>query len=151
MYWRAVRCIFLKTALLRLVLRLKYYTLLRHRTSSSAIKLRLVLIVISIWPKFRTSIVLRIDRPTYQNRSIHRVVHSEQFFLTISRKICPSQLRSSTISKIGISSKSLWLSDWTMPRGLPQASWLRQVEACLRDMGMTGLVSTWAMARRRSI
>ena len=54
-----------------------------------------------------------------------------------------------------------------MPRGRPQASWLRQVEsylshmgmadpvclgdgqtkAYLKDMGMTGLASVWVMAR----
>ena len=27
---------------------------------------------------------------------------------------------------------------------------LRQVESCLKDMGMTGLASAWAMARRRT-
>ena len=61
-------------------------------------------------------------------------------------------------------------SGWTMPRGRPQASWLRQVEsylshmgmadpvclgdgqtkAYLKDMGMTGLASVWVMARRRT-
>ena len=38
---------------------------------------------------------------------------------------------------------------WTMARGRPQASCLRQVESHLRDMGMAGLASAWAMARRR--
>ena len=38
---------------------------------------------------------------------------------------------------------------WTKPRGRPHASWLRQVESYRRDMGMTGLASAWAMARRR--
>ena len=42
-------------------------------------------------------------------------------------------------------------SDWTMPRGRPHASWLRQVEAYLKDKGMTDVASTWAMARRRPI
>ena len=42
-------------------------------------------------------------------------------------------------------------SGWTMPRWRPQASCLRQVEAYLKDMGMTGLASAWAMARRRPI
>ena len=32
-------------------------------------------------------------------------------------------------------------SGWTMPRGRPQASWLRQVGSYLRDMGMAGLAS----------
>ena len=57
-----------------------------------------------------------------------------------------------------------------MPMGRPQASWLRQIEAYLKnmgiagpgvclgdgqteayleDMGMTSLVSAWAMAKRR--
>ena len=40
---------------------------------------------------------------------------------------------------------------WTMPRGRPHASWLRQVEVHLRDMDMTVLASVWAMARRRPI
>ena len=40
-------------------------------------------------------------------------------------------------------------SGWTMPRGRPQASWLRQVESYLRHTGMAGLTSAWAMARRR--
>ena len=38
-----------------------------------------------------------------------------------------------------------------MPRGRPQASWLRQMESYLTDIDMTGLVSAWAMARRRPI
>ena len=38
-----------------------------------------------------------------------------------------------------------------MPRGRPQASLLRQVEAYLSDMGVTGLASVWAMARRSPI
>ena len=33
--------------------------------------------------------------------------------------------------------------------GRPQASYLRQVESYLKDMGMAGLASAWAMARRR--
>ena len=37
-----------------------------------------------------------------------------------------------------------------MPRVRPQASWLRQVEAYLKDTGMAGLASAWAMARRRT-
>ena len=37
-----------------------------------------------------------------------------------------------------------------MPRGRPHASWLRKVEAYLKDMGMAGLASAWAMARPRS-
>ena len=36
-----------------------------------------------------------------------------------------------------------------MPRGRPHASWLRKVESYLKDMGMVGLVSAWAMAKRR--
>ena len=31
----------------------------------------------------------------------------------------------------------------------PQALWLCQVESYLKDMGMTGLASAWAIARRR--
>ena len=42
-------------------------------------------------------------------------------------------------------------SEWTMPRGRPQASWLRQVESYLKDVGMTGLAFYWAMTRRRPI
>ena len=34
--------------------------------------------------------------------------------------------------------------------GRPRASWLRQVEAYLMDMGMAVLASAWAMTRRRS-
>ena len=30
-------------------------------------------------------------------------------------------------------------------------SWLRQVETYLNDMGMTGMASVWAMARRRLV
>ena len=41
------------------------------------------------------------------------------------------------------------LRGWSMPRGHPHASWLRQVESYLKDMGMAGLASAWAMARRR--
>ena len=37
----------------------------------------------------------------------------------------------------------------TMPRGRPQASWLRYVESCLRDTGLAGLTSAWTTARRR--
>ena len=36
-----------------------------------------------------------------------------------------------------------------MPRWRPQASCLRQVESYLCDMGIAGLASAWAMARRR--
>ena len=36
-----------------------------------------------------------------------------------------------------------------MPRGCPQASWLRQVESHLKDSGMAGPASALAMARRR--
>ena len=36
-----------------------------------------------------------------------------------------------------------------MPRGRPHASWLRQVASYLKDTGMAGLASAWAMARRR--
>ena len=36
---------------------------------------------------------------------------------------------------------------WTIPRGRPRASWLRQVESYLRDSGMAGLASAWVMAR----
>ena len=39
---------------------------------------------------------------------------------------------------------------WTMPRGRPHTSWLRQVESYLKDTGMVGLASAWAIARRRS-
>ena len=39
--------------------------------------------------------------------------------------------------------------DWTLPRGRPLPSWLRQVESYLMDTGMTGLASACAMARRR--
>ena len=35
--------------------------------------------------------------------------------------------------------------------GRPHASWLRQVESYLKDAGMAGLTSVWAMARRRPI
>ena len=35
-----------------------------------------------------------------------------------------------------------------MPRGVQEASWLRQVESYLKDAGMTGLASAWVMARR---
>ena len=38
---------------------------------------------------------------------------------------------------------------WTMPRGRLHVSWLRQVESIVNDMGMAGLASAWAMARRR--
>ena len=34
--------------------------------------------------------------------------------------------------------------------GRPYASWLRQVEAYLKDMGVAGPASAWAMARQRS-
>ena len=40
-------------------------------------------------------------------------------------------------------------SGWSMSRGRPHASWLRQVESYLKDAGMAGLASAWAMARRR--
>ena len=33
--------------------------------------------------------------------------------------------------------------------GRPHASWLRQVKSYLKDTGMAGLASAWAMARRR--
>ena len=39
-----------------------------------------------------------------------------------------------------------------MPKGRPQASWLRQVESYLKDAGMAGmagLATAWAMAGRR--
>ena len=36
-----------------------------------------------------------------------------------------------------------------MPRSRPFDSRSRQVEFYLKDMGMTGLASAWAMARRR--
>ena len=36
-----------------------------------------------------------------------------------------------------------------MARGRPHASWLRQVESRLKDTGMAGLASAWAIARRR--
>ena len=37
-----------------------------------------------------------------------------------------------------------------MPRGRPHASWLRKVESYLKDAGLAGLASAWAMARRRT-
>ena len=49
----------------------------------------------------------------------------------------------------------IWSSDfrdlkgWTMPRCRPPAPWLRQPDAYLEDKDMIGLVSAWAMARRR--
>ena len=36
-----------------------------------------------------------------------------------------------------------------MLRGLPHASWLRQVESYLKDADLVGLASAWAMAGRR--
>ena len=36
-----------------------------------------------------------------------------------------------------------------MPRGSPQASWLCHVESYIRDTGLAGLASAWAMARRK--
>ena len=36
-----------------------------------------------------------------------------------------------------------------MPRARPHALWLRQVESYLKDTGMAGLASVWAMDRRR--
>ena len=36
-----------------------------------------------------------------------------------------------------------------MSRRRPHASWLCQAEAYLKDMGMAGLASAWAMAGRR--
>ena len=36
------------------------------------------------------------------------------------------------------------------PRGRSHASWLRQVESYLRDTGMAGLASAWAMTRREA-
>ena len=38
---------------------------------------------------------------------------------------------------------------WSMLRGRPHASWLRQVESYLKDAGLAGLALAWAMARRR--
>ena len=38
---------------------------------------------------------------------------------------------------------------WSMLRGRPHASWLRKVESYMKDAGMAGLASAWAMARRR--
>ena len=38
---------------------------------------------------------------------------------------------------------------WSMPKGRPHSSWLRKVESYLKDTGMAGLASAWAMARRR--
>ena len=38
-------------------------------------------------------------------------------------------------------------SGWTMPRGRPHASWLRKVDAYLKDMSMGGLASAWAMVK----
>ena len=39
--------------------------------------------------------------------------------------------------------------DWIMPRGRPHGSGLSQVESHLKDMGMAGQSSAWAMARWR--
>ena len=39
---------------------------------------------------------------------------------------------------------------WTTLRGRPHASCLRQAEAYMRDMGITGMASAWTMARRRT-
>ena len=36
-----------------------------------------------------------------------------------------------------------------MPSGRPHASWSRKVESYLKDAGMKGLASAWAMARWR--
>ena len=36
-----------------------------------------------------------------------------------------------------------------MPRGRSHTPWLRKVESYLKDAGMAGLASAWAMARRR--
>ena len=36
-----------------------------------------------------------------------------------------------------------------MPEGRPHASCLRRVESYLKDMGMAGMASAWAIARRR--
>ena len=36
-------------------------------------------------------------------------------------------------------------SSWTMPRGRPHASWLRQAESYLNNMGMTGTATAWTM------
>ena len=52
-------------------------------------------------------------------------------------------------AQILIQSLSIYPRGWTMPRGRPQASCLRQVESFLTDRGMAGLASAWAMARRR--
>ena len=38
---------------------------------------------------------------------------------------------------------------WTMATGRTHASWLRQIECYLKDTGMVGLASAWALARRR--
>ena len=40
---------------------------------------------------------------------------------------------------------------WTVPKERSQASCLRQLESYLRDMGIAGLASAWAIARRRPI
>ena len=37
----------------------------------------------------------------------------------------------------------------SMPRGRPHASWLRKVKSYLKDAGVAGLASAWAMPRRR--
>ena len=36
-----------------------------------------------------------------------------------------------------------------MPRGRLPASWMRQVESYLKDLGMSGLAFAWTMARQR--
>ena len=38
---------------------------------------------------------------------------------------------------------------WTMLTGRPQGSCLRQVETYLKDIGMAGLASAWAIAKQR--
>ena len=47
--------------------------------------------------------------------------------------------------------KNVIFKEWKCAptQGGPHASWLRQVESYLKDTGMTGLASAWAMARRR--
>ena len=37
-----------------------------------------------------------------------------------------------------------------MLKDRPRASWLREVKSFLKDMGMAGLMSAWAMARQRT-
>ena len=46
---------------------------------------------------------------------------------------------------LGFTVDFYFISAWSMPRGRPQNSWLRQVESYLSDKGMAGLASALAM------